>query len=280
MNEQIKPNTGIVVLNVFLCIFASCLLIFSIIVMACRYVVTPTGIKHIITSSTFADEFVEDFASAVYIDPSYLDEDEKELYDDMTDLTSEVISDMVAFYITGEGEPLDVDNIMDFIEKHEDLMDVYGADPGDYLDEIEDELDDLNDEMIDELDEQYMSEDIELIREVFSTLYSPKLYIIPMGIAILFLGIVIGLFQNFLDKGFVYTGTTLITTGIIAGILSFTANLFALILDEPDMTDIVNVLMIMRNHQLLISAIVLALGIAFVVAGKSIRSNKDTSEMY
>ena len=269
-----KPATGIVVLNVFICI----LLVLPIFLLAffaqSRHYVTKgtTEVMNAVSDGEYdelREDMVEELFDSMGVDVDDIDD---EFIDDTNDLIDNMFNDAVKYMFTREGEGMDVDAIVDYFDKHadeiEDMTDYEITD--DDLDELrdilEEELDDFEDEVDDIWDED--SETSAIIKVWFGkeTVIALSV-IIAIGLLIIF-----ATFNVRLDKSLKYTGVTLIVssvfmffgTGILAGVKEAA-------LEDLDFEAAEDFFSLIIRNGLIVDFIVFALGLILIILGSAYR---------
>ena len=269
-----KPATGIVVLNVFICI----LLVLPIFLLAffaqSRHYVTKgtTEVMNAVSDGEYdelREDMVEELFDSMGVDVDDIDD---EFIDDTNDLIDNMFNDAVKYMFTREGEGMDVDAIVDYFDKHadeiEDMTDYEITD--DDLDELrdilEEELDDFEDEVDDIWDED--SETSAIIKVWFGkeTVIALSV-IIAIGLLIIF-----ATFNVRLDKSLKYTGVTLIVssvfmffgTGILAGVKEAA-------LDDLDFEATEDFFNLIIRNGLIVDFLVFALGLILIILGSAYR---------
>lgn len=264
-----RPSTGIVVLNVFICIFLVLPILLVALFAQSRYYVTDGAtylFKSVVDTDDIAEEFIEDiFEYSLNIDYDDIDDDIK---DDTKELIDDMFGGMVTYAFTGEGTAFDIDAFVDYFDKHsDDIEDMTGYElTDDDLDDLRDMLEEELDDFEDSFDDIY-SEDTEFLKVFFAK----ETIIVPLAIVIIGLLIIFATFNVRLDKSLKYSGVTFIVSAVImfcfSGILA--AIFAAASEDVPEARDFFN--MIVRNG-IIVDVVVLAVGILFTIVGGAYRN--------
>lgn len=272
-----KPSTGIIILNVFICIGIFIPIILVFIFSEIRFVVSNRGIN-IITESFYeqAGDFTESFIEDVYYDNLGFDEDDmsKKFVKDTEETTREIVNHAIRYAFTGEGEIIDVDYVMEYFEDHaEDIEDITGYEiTDDDLDDLRDSLEEELDYMEDEMDDIFEdSETTEIIHAVFS-IYN---VIIPAVIVLIGLLIMFATFNKRVDKSLKYTGVTFLVSSF--AMFAITGFLYLIRVagseDSEGVEFLIDLIDAMVKNGLIISGIVLVSSIVLIFVSGSIRKS-------
>lgn len=212
MEEKNVVSGGAKALAVLLCIVATVLLAFALVVMGIQGSFSKGGIKKMIKSSAEASEvFGEASGQLTYMLEAELGVDADDL-DALEDTFADMAADLAAYSLTGKGDPINVSKVMKEIKKQAKKIEKE-ADvdiDSDMLDEIEDYLEDANDDFKDMM--EYASQDDEF--KMIRGLMSPMLYLIPLVIAIALFAAVFAMLKA-AYRGMSYTGVTCIVSGVL-----------------------------------------------------------------
>lgn len=280
-----RPSTGIIILNVFICIAIFFPILFVFFFGQVRYYISNDGIDQIIgvimdssdmdSSTEFVD--VKDILYDLDIDE---DEMSDEFIEDTENLSKEVTGEMVRYFLTGEGEMVDVDALMDYFEEYSDeIEDITGEEiDDDYLDEIRDYLEDSKEEVEKEFERTYSnSEEYRMVNKIFSA----NNVIIPLVIVIVGLLIIFATFNKRIDYSLKYSGVTF----LVASIFMMLAQAFTLLVKYAavdssvgDTEGLENFFNLLIRNSLIIAGIVFVSSIVLIIIGNSIR--KKFKEIY
>lgn len=278
-----KPSTGAVVGAVFICIAAAICMLAIFGASLTRYFFSKGGIKTLITESTLLEDLNLDVTDAV------INVGGKELkaaldqegLDDYSDFCADMVIGSIDYVLTGEGDPIDVDMFMTFIEDHEEEFEEATGEKIDkkYLEDLEEELEKFNEEAQTQMKELRDSPDsplfmLEEYGEKITSFFNITQIIIPSVIlAVLLLVLFLLVFRHFVDKSLIYTGTTTTVSSIM---MLTSSGLFKVILGIVGQFDrgMTGALDIIAKRGMMVAGCVLLGGILLIVAGNIVRKNK------
>ena len=250
---------GSILLN--LVMFGAIFWLFFAIIL--RSVVSGGGVRAMVDSNEFREEVMEDAFYGYNINGRDMDELE-DFFDGETELFADTIEDSLNYYMTGKGDPIDVDQWMDFIEDNQDeIEDAVGEKiTDDDLDEIREALEEANEDAKEQFDEE--SEDIVALK-VIGRFFSIWNVIIPGLLIAVCIGLNILVTRPYINKALNGNGIT----GLIAGILSLgVTGLISLLKTMAEDVEVIeNLIGYLGGVALVTSVIIIVVSIAAIVAG-------------
>ncbi len=260
-----RPSGEIKALCVLLCVIGFCGLFATMMIFSMKGVLGKSGIKQIMRSSDAFVDYCSDmiggmgFASDSREIEAFLEENEE-----LRDVFAGQASNVLMFMLTGEGEPLDVDRIMDAIEKHEDeIEDFFDINIG------RGDMEELR-EMIGHEAEQIIDDSFSMSEEFrnFGRFFTTGFIISQITVVAVCFGLMGFLFRINWDKTMVYAGVTTLVCGICVFLFGLLVNVFAGAASSQ-----FTVLVTMLGGNLLKAGVVaLVFGVLLIVCGKMYRS--------
>lgn len=134
----------------------------------------------------------------------------------LDDMVASVVSGTLEYAVTGSGDPIDVDAVMQWVEKNKKKIENY-TDNDISKDDLKELKTRLNDANKDAKKEIARNDEFKYVQMVFG-----NTTVLVCGILVLiFFGLVFVLFGRYYDKSLRYVGTTSLVHSIIAVLLSF-----------------------------------------------------------
>lgn len=280
-----SPNGGICAVCVLICIFIISPVLFGTAnLMAARMTISKTSIKQAFKESveTMQSDDIDDIITEVLPYDGFFEIGlDKEATEEMC---AEMLSTMLNYYLTGEGDVLDKKAITSYLKKNSDeIEEATGMDYDDFIEEIEDQIDELNEEMAaDEDNEFWAIEEMAPIRAIMSD----KVFFVMTGILLFFMLLVFALFNKYLDKSFAYLAVTYLVNGILVLALGALTKLafYALKSDMSNSVDMSDQLLLSlvgnaTNLILICGAVVIVISIIFFVLKSIFRNMRRNKEL-
>lgn len=278
-----KPATGIVILNVFICILITIPILLVFFFGQVRYYISNNGIEKIVDSmidSSEMDLLVEDadIRELLYYGDIDLDDMSDEFIEETNQISKDITGQMIRYVLTGEGEVIDVDQLMDYYEEYADeIEDITGEKINDrYLNTLRNEIEDMVDEIEDEYEDE-ISESEEYI--IIKSFFSINNVIVSSAIVVVGLAVIFVTFNKRVDKSLKYTGVTFLVSSILMALLQSITLLIKYVAQEDDDTRfLADLLGMFIKNSLIIAGIVFISSILLIVLSGVIR--KKFKEKY
>lgn len=274
MEKRGKAPAWAIIVSVLLCIIICIASVIFMLFLSGRLLLTKVGIKQLI-NSTVSDEFhgaiqdaKDDIADIVGVDREVFDDREAD------ELITETATSVLNFILTGEGDAVDPQIYIDYIEKHEDeIEDTMGHKiDDDFYEELEEELEAFNEEIKESYEEEFENDpDMEIIR----TITSPKAVLIPALIIAGLIAIVFAVYNKYIDGSFISIGITCIVAGVITGGFALLELLMIMAIDDEVFSLIFDII---KNNTFMEAAVSVVLGIILIVCGNMIKKQLKALE--
>ena len=264
------PKGGAKFVSVLLSIIM-CVGIVALMLLVCaRIMISPIGMK-VISSNADDNEFADSLEDCyLYKDgikvkmADFLDDDELE------ELTHRMASDMVTYMLTGEGEILDSEYIIDVCKEHEDdIEDELGGKVSKSVwDDLENDLEDENEAFKDTIADEAFDGN-ENVMATVQAVFSIKTLIAVAAVVVAMFAFILLIFGKYKDKTVIYTGVTDIVASVLGGGVGA---IFAAIKSTVEDDALVEgAFATMSTIEFIAAGITLVIGIVLVVVGHSIR---------
>lgn len=258
-NPQVKKLSALsIVGSIFLNFFLFGAIIWLFFAILLKSMFSGKGIQIMLEASDVDMNFLSEALSEYGID-----EDEFEgTFDGEAKIVSDTVDSTMNYYLTGKGEPIDVDQWMEFFEDNQEaLEDAVGEKMTEEdFDLIRAELEDANGEIMDE----YEGAEYQETMEIFGKLVSIWNIVIPLVIILVCVGLNVLVTRPFINAALKGNGTT----GLIAGILAMGITGVISILQETVDDEMLEAwLQYMHSVGMTTGVIMIVLSIAAIVAG-------------
>lgn len=212
-NPQVKKLSALsIVGSIFLNFFLFGAIVWLFFAILLKSMFSGKGIQIMLEASDVNTNFLSEALSEYGID-----EDEIEgTFDGEAKIVSDTIDSTMNYYMTGKGEPIDVDQWVEFFEDNREVIeDAVGEKMTEEdFDLIRAELEDANDEIMNEY--EYEGAEFQEAMEIFGKLVSIWNIVIPLVIILVCVGLNVLVTRPFINAALNGNGIA----GLIAGILA------------------------------------------------------------
>ncbi len=273
MIEKKEVGVGFRLLAGMLVLIVAIALTGVIGMVAIRQVFTREGIRSVLDSSLSLESEFEGFNYEIsdFMSKEWgINKEEMEM--SAEDFWPEVTSGILLYAITGEGEPIDVEQAVKIIQKYEkEIEEASGMDitTADY-DELRLTLQLVSDKIKDSVDFENMENGLVILRDIANAKY----LMVPVGAAVLGIMFIFMIFSEFLGKAFTRIGFSGCLASSMSGLLYLMVNVIGEgITGEFDFFE---ALFFSLKRGLGVGAIIaLVIGLCMMVIGFKMQSNKE-----
>ena len=212
-NPQVKKLSALsIVGSIFLNFFLFGAIVWLFFAILLKSMFSGKGIQIMLEASDVNMNFLSEALREYGID-----EDEIEgTFEGEAKIVSDTIDSTMNYYMTGKGEPIDVDQWMEFFEDNQEVLEEAVGEKmtEEDFDLIRAELEDANDEIMNEY--EYEGAEFQEAMEIFGKLVSIWNIVIPLVIILVCVGLNILVTRPFINAALKGNGIA----GLIAGILA------------------------------------------------------------
>lgn len=273
-----EPKGGFKFLGVVLAMILVVLLFYLFVCGQLKYYLSPQGVKLYLQNNEYAEDMIEEFLfDTMYMEypEDYFSEEELQ---EIRDVFYSAEENMMQYFLTGEGDIIDVDDLMDYAHLHKaQFEEMYGYDiEKEDFEYLKEDLEYYNEEAKEMVQDQieYLDEPLATIYPYLNTLTTNSNLIITV-IAIVASILIIGvMFGKRIDKTMIYTAVATTVSSVLMLLLSGFIKALAIVSLEGDMLldiyieeEMIPLVDLIANRGIIIAASVLVAAIILNIVG-------------
>lgn len=280
-----EPKGGLKFLGVVLAMLLVVLLFYLFICGQLKYYFSPEGVKLYLQHNEFAGDMLEEFLSdTMYMDypEDYFSEEEMQ---EMNGFFYSAEENMMQYFLTGEGDIINVDDMMDYAHLHKaQFEEMYGyeleREDFEYLKEdLEYYNEDAKEMLRDEV--EYLDEPLATLYPYLKTLTSNTNLLITIAAIVMSMAIIGVLFRKRIDKTMIYIAVATTISSVLMLLVSGFIKALAMVSLEGDMLldiyieeEMVPLVDVIANKGIMIAASILVIAIILNVVGHMNRKSQ------